>query len=182
MSSSSWQGSRPRNVSHTAKSPDEKNSESGTRVSGYLTGGTGGPGGESANTGGDGGHGEGPRIDADDLSLFAQITGGTGGVGGAGPVKGGTGGTGHAPTFAKAPLSIFPSDRNFKRVQPLTVVQFCKTYHLSDTIRDLLHEEGFETAWALFEVPAAALKRAGFKSGHIAELQWALNQLKQTKQ
>jgi hypothetical protein len=54
------------------------------------------------------------------------------------------------------------------------VAEFCRDYKLSDKIHKLLDDGGFETVGALFEVTDTDLKEAGFKIGHISELQRAL--------
>jgi hypothetical protein len=61
-------------------------------------------------------------------------------------------------------------DEKIITVPTLSVVDFCRQYHLSDEIRRLLLEEKFETAGAVLEAPENNLEKAGFKQGQIAEL------------
>ncbi|KAJ7214242.1 hypothetical protein B0H12DRAFT_1079207 [Mycena haematopus] len=58
-----------------------------------------------------------------------------------------------------------------------TIHQFCRQYRLSDKIRNLLDEEGFETVEDLLYVSGDDLKKAGFKLGQIAGLKRALEQM-----
>jgi hypothetical protein len=63
------------------------------------------------------------------------------------------------------------------RVPTLTVAEFCQKYHFGDKIRNLLDQQGFETAGAILEVSEMSLLEVGFKIGHIAEMKRALRQL-----
>ncbi|KAJ7726692.1 hypothetical protein DFH07DRAFT_946002 [Mycena maculata] len=114
---------------------------------------------------------------------FNTIVGGRGGRGGRGGLIGGAGGVGegiqlpqfpsiipgqgHSPT----PLLSFESD-----LPTLTVAEFGQRYQLSPTICLLLEDQGFATVGALFEVDERALRRAGLKPGHIAEIKRALKE------
>ncbi|KAJ7267029.1 hypothetical protein B0H12DRAFT_144452 [Mycena haematopus] len=56
-----------------------------------------------------------------------------------------------------------------------TLDDFFEKYHLSGEIRQLLHQYGIDTVESLLDVGDLALGELGFKVGHIAELNWALN-------
>ncbi|KAJ7260865.1 hypothetical protein B0H12DRAFT_1106766 [Mycena haematopus] len=139
-----------------------------------ITGGRGGHGGQSNKKGGGGGRGEGPQLATEDVQRFSAINGGTGGDGGWGDDEGGVGGLGQGPKFSKQLVSGV--EGKTYRVPTLSVGEFCRQYRVSEKIRKLLDEEGFETAASLFEVSDATLKDAGFKSGQIAELKRALKE------
>ncbi|KAJ7450046.1 hypothetical protein B0H11DRAFT_1928429 [Mycena galericulata] len=66
-------------------------------------------------------------------------------------------------------------------VPTLKVADFCKQYHLSDEIRQLLEKEKFETAGALLEVAESNLEKSGFKQGQIAEVKRALREFLSVK-
>ncbi|KAJ7116283.1 hypothetical protein C8R43DRAFT_1137958 [Mycena crocata] len=61
-------------------------------------------------------------------------------------------------------------------VPMLTVADFCKRYHLSTEISNILKNEGYQTAGALFEESDATLKDLGLKIGQVAELKRALKE------
>ncbi|KAF8174603.1 hypothetical protein K438DRAFT_1980068 [Mycena galopus ATCC 62051] len=144
----------------------EKAEDGGTE----LFGGTGGKGGSGGQTGGAGGLGEAAQLAIENVDRFRRIHGGTGGEGGAGGMIGGRGGTGQGPKFSHQLLSMDGKD-----LPPLTVADFCQEYKLSDKIHKLLDDQGFETVGALFKLTDTDLENNGFKIGHIAELQRALN-------
>jgi hypothetical protein len=58
----------------------------------------------------------------------------------------------------------------------LPLAEFCQEYRLSEKIRNLLDEQGFETAGSLLEVSDISLLEDGFKKGQIAEMKRALSQ------
>lgn len=58
----------------------------------------------------------------------------------------------------------------------LPLAEFCQEYRLSEKIRNLLDEQGFETAGSLLEVSDISLLEDGFKKGQIAEMKRALTQ------
>ncbi|KAJ6587883.1 hypothetical protein B0H19DRAFT_195578 [Mycena capillaripes] len=110
------------------------------------------------------------RLAMENVDRFRQIHGGTGGEGRRGDVIGGRGGTGQGPKFSHQLLSI-----DGKGLPPLSVAEFCQEYQLSDKIHQLLDGQRFETVGPLFQLTDTDLKDAGFKVGHIAELERALN-------
>jgi hypothetical protein len=99
--------------------------------------------------------------------------GGTGGDGGEGGSQGGDGGIGQGVKFG-AKLVVVRGGAVALPTLPLA--EFCQEYRLSDKIRNLLDEQGFETAGSLFEVSDISLLEDGFKKGQIAEMKRALNQ------
>ncbi|KAF7331198.1 hypothetical protein MSAN_02438500 [Mycena sanguinolenta] len=143
-----------------------------------LKGGRGGNGGSGDRIGGAGGLGEGVHLSPDHVWFFSEIHGGIGGTGGKGGIEGGVGGVGQGATISMGLLSVEARMLSrWTRLPDLSVGHFCQEYHLSGKIRNLLHEYGFETAGAIFEVSDLDLKVAGFKSGQIAELRRALQVL-----
>ncbi|KAJ6476332.1 hypothetical protein C8R45DRAFT_1077248 [Mycena sanguinolenta] len=136
-----------------------------------LKGGYGRQGGKSANTGG---------LVSLGVNGWVQRTntvqGGFGGGGGPGDVQGGRGGVGQAPKFTKQ-LIMSGVEGKAYHGPTLSMGDFCQKYHVSDKIRKLLEEEGFETAGQLLEVTDADLREAGLKGGQIAELKRALKDL-----
>jgi hypothetical protein len=155
----------------------------------YYTGGYGGDGGKG-ETGGAGGLGEAPSVALEDVKVFGNfkgkqrhqphgllpahlfIQGGKGGNGGEGKNKG-PDGIGQEIKFGK-PLISF--DGKAGRVPVVTVDQFCRTYHLSNTIRKSLVQEGYETVGALLWEYDTDMKNIGFKSDEIAEIRRALEE------
>ncbi|KAJ6511823.1 hypothetical protein DFH09DRAFT_1288384 [Mycena vulgaris] len=138
-------------------------------------GGHGGTGGASAEVGGEGGEGRAPEILRRDINgalTNRDIHGGHGGVGGYGRKIGGKGGVGRAPKIVQP---VHSSDK-VEMLPHLEVPEFCKEYRISNKIRSLIEEAGFETAASLCEVAVDTLTGLGFKVGQIAELQRALKQ------
>ncbi|KAJ7450002.1 hypothetical protein B0H11DRAFT_2201994 [Mycena galericulata] len=88
------------------------------------------------------------------------------------------------PTQTIAPMdSEFEStgrsisiDGKIISVPVLKVADFCKEYHLSDDVRELLENEKFETAGALLEVAEGSLEKSGFTQAQIGELKRALKE------
>ncbi|KAF8150308.1 hypothetical protein K438DRAFT_442351 [Mycena galopus ATCC 62051] len=58
----------------------------------------------------------------------------------------------------------------------MSLSEFCRQYRVSDKIRRQLDKQGFETVGALLEVSDTSLRKAGLKSGQIAELKRALEE------
>ncbi|KAJ6511830.1 hypothetical protein DFH09DRAFT_1100127 [Mycena vulgaris] len=146
-----------------------------------LSGGRGGNGGKGGNVGGAGGLAEAPSIPLEASNVLQGgaahwffFKGDTGGNGGAGDDRGGAGGIGQGQKFGARLVSVSGKVGN---VLALTVSDFCREYHLSDKIRNLLDEQGFETAGALLEVSDISLLQDGFKPGQVAELKRALKEL-----
>ncbi|KAF8169198.1 hypothetical protein K438DRAFT_1941391 [Mycena galopus ATCC 62051] len=137
-----------------------------------LKGGYGGTGGKSKNKGGEGGLGQRPQeLAIEDVArLFQEVNGGFGGTGGEGDFEGGRGGIGQGPAFSQPLVSGMQG----RKVPVMAIDKFCRQYSLSKKIHQLLEDEGFETAGALFQVSEGSLKESGFKAGHIAELKRAL--------
>ncbi|KAJ7744241.1 hypothetical protein DFH07DRAFT_834799 [Mycena maculata] len=138
-----------------------------------LHGVTGGHGGKGGRIGGAGGFGEAMNIAVEEVYRFRRIFGGTGGHGGEGASQGGDGGIGQGPSFGS---KLVPAQRAGD-IPTLSVAEFCREYRLSDRIRTLLDEQGFETAAALLEVSDVSLLEDGFKKGQIAEIKRALKEL-----
>lgn len=63
----------------------------------------------------------------------------------------------------------------------MTVKEFCQKYRLGHKIYQLLDDEGFEMAGALFMLKRQDLENAKWKMGHIAELERALNEFASIK-
>ncbi|KAJ7352698.1 hypothetical protein DFH08DRAFT_859681 [Mycena albidolilacea] len=137
-----------------------------------LRGGTGGQGGPSKKKGGGGGLGEAPQISVAEAQRYNDISGGVGGQGGEGDFEGGMGGVGQGPRFSK--MLVVVDGKTAARVPHLTIAKFCQYFQLSEKIRWLLQQEGYETAGALLDVDDVALRNAGFKGGQIAEVRRAL--------
>ncbi|KAJ6511828.1 hypothetical protein DFH09DRAFT_1197630 [Mycena vulgaris] len=138
-------------------------------------GGHGGTGGASAGVGGEGGEGKAPEILRRDINgalANRDIHGGHGGSGGNGGKFGGKGGVGYAPRIVQP---VHSSDK-VEMLPHLEVPEFCKEYRISNKIRSLIEEAGFETAASLCEVTVDNLTGLGFKMGQIAEVQRALRQ------
>ncbi|KAJ6537353.1 hypothetical protein DFH09DRAFT_1178029, partial [Mycena vulgaris] len=138
-----------------------------------LSGGRGGHGGKGGNVGGAGGLGEGAYITVEEVYRFCHIYGGTGGNGGDGNNRGGIGGIGQGQKFGTKLVSVRGTVLD---VPTLTVTDFCEEYCLSDRIRNLLDDQGFETVGSLLEVSDVSLLQDGFKKGQIAEMKRALRQ------
>ncbi|KAJ7499624.1 hypothetical protein FB451DRAFT_1358744 [Mycena latifolia] len=139
-----------------------------------LLGRTRGKGRKGGSAGGDGaGLGGSARIAIEEVHRFSLIYGGVGGDGGAGGILGGNGGIGQGQTFGTRLVSV---DGSAIVVPTLTLAEFCQEYRLSDKIRNLLDEAGFETAGALLEVSDVSLLEDGFKRGQIAEMRRALKE------
>ncbi|KAJ6537358.1 hypothetical protein DFH09DRAFT_1178043 [Mycena vulgaris] len=140
-----------------------------------VGGGHGGTGGASADVGGEGGEGQAPEIFRRDINgalANRNIRGGHGGVGGYGDKIGGKGGVGRRPKIVQP---VHSSDK-IEMLPHLEVPEFCKEYRISNKIRSLIEEAGFETAASLCEVTVDTLTGLGFKMGQIAEVQRALRQ------
>ncbi|KAF7331219.1 hypothetical protein MSAN_02440700 [Mycena sanguinolenta] len=117
--------------------------------------------------GGIGGDGVG---EAAHMSL-AMVQGRVGGQGGEG-VTIGAGGMGEASKFSEPLYEGDASD-----TPSMSVDDFCQQYHVSEEIRKLLEEEGFEATGDLFQVSEDNLREAGLKDKQIAEVKRALNDL-----
>ncbi|KAF8150277.1 kinase-like domain-containing protein [Mycena galopus ATCC 62051] len=76
-----------------------------------------------------------------------------------------------------APTNLLGIEGQTPCVPNISVLDFCLQYRVSDKIRQLLDEEGFETAGSLLEMSDMSLKEAGFRVGQIAELKRALKEL-----
>ncbi|KAJ6537357.1 hypothetical protein DFH09DRAFT_1283551 [Mycena vulgaris] len=138
-------------------------------------GGVGGAGGAAGDVGGEGGEGKASDILRRDINgtlANRDIRGGHGGTGGKGGRTGGKGGVGHAPKIVQP---VHSSDK-VEMLPYLEVPEFCKEYRISNKIRSLIEEGGFETAASLCEVTVDILTGLGFKIGQIAEVQRALRQ------
>jgi len=134
-----------------------------------LAGGTGGRGGKSPRDGGLGGPGEASRLTFEEAVFYHRMKGGTGGEGGEGGIRGGGGGVGHGQRFDKL---LVPGVKG--TVPHTKMAKFCQDYQLDETLQNLLKSAGFNTVAALLKVTDTDLREARFKSGHIAELQAAL--------
>ncbi|KAJ6569079.1 hypothetical protein B0H19DRAFT_1349971 [Mycena capillaripes] len=144
-----------------------------------FIGGSGGRGGSNQLTGGHGGLGEGPQMSTN-ATRFIRITGGSGGSGGSRNQTGGLGGSGGSGGFGGAGQrqkvgNLVSFDRK-TAPRILTVGQFCQDYGVGDEILNLLYEQGFKTAGALFEVSDVSLLEHGWSNGQIAELKRALKE------
>ncbi|KAJ6470013.1 hypothetical protein C8R45DRAFT_1105097 [Mycena sanguinolenta] len=164
-----------------------------------LHGGTGGTGGNSTALGGQGGIGEGKTVHLREMisggdfintlvcmravkeerveqllveepyfTCFFQLVGGIGGKGGDGGVDGGGGGTGDAVIPSKRLVSMGKEARY--RASRFPLVDLGLDYD----VLCCLDKEGFVTIGGLLEVYEDDLKDAGFKVGHICELNGAL--------
>ncbi|KAJ7450546.1 hypothetical protein FB451DRAFT_1285488 [Mycena latifolia] len=137
-----------------------------------LYGGTGGHGGRGGKIGGAGGLGQASHFPLKEIHRFSHLSGGTGGEGGEGGNQGGDGGIGQGLKFGTRLASV---DEGIV-LPPLRLAEFCQRYCLSDRIRKLLGDQGFETAGALLEVSDVSLLDDGFLPGHIAEMKRALKE------
>ncbi|KAJ6476322.1 hypothetical protein C8R45DRAFT_1217006 [Mycena sanguinolenta] len=139
-----------------------------------VNGGKGGRGGKADRIGGGGGLGGAPHLATNDVQSFREINGGIGGDGGEGGILGGVGGVGEGPKISNQQLLVSVVEAKSLSVPNVLVGDFCRQYRLSDKIRVLLDEYGFETVAAILEVSDSALNEAGLKSGQIVELERAL--------
>jgi hypothetical protein len=89
--------------------------------------------------------------------------------------KGGTGGYG-AGLVLEEPV-VYIDDTAKTLLKPLDTTAFCQKYHLGDEICKLLTTEGYETVNALFEENEVEWEKLQLKTGHIAELRWAMKKL-----
>ncbi|KAJ7450548.1 hypothetical protein FB451DRAFT_1186658 [Mycena latifolia] len=134
--------------------------------------GTGGNGGKGSRLGGSGGCGEASQL-AVEVGRFFCIHGGVGGHGGDGGAQGGDSGLGQGPKLGTKLVAV---PEKAGGVPTLSVTQFCQDFHVSNKIRNLLVNQGFETAGALLEVSDISLLDVGLKVGQIAEMKRALTQ------
>ncbi|KAJ7456822.1 hypothetical protein B0H11DRAFT_1925635 [Mycena galericulata] len=129
----------------------------------WLFGGTGGKGGRGTHSGGEGGLGEAPKIGIESISLFSRIFGGIGGLGGFGDLFGGQGGRGQGSTFHELLVCV---DENARSAKPTPLAKF----HIGDSLRQRLYDQGFVTVGGLFEVTGNDLREVGFEIGDISTL------------
>lgn len=61
-------------------------------------------------------------------------------------------------------------------IASVTVYDFCKTYHLSESIQSSLVKAGYKSANQLLLETNTTLEKTGFKTGHIATIKTALAQ------
>ncbi|KAJ7897131.1 hypothetical protein B0H14DRAFT_2557788 [Mycena olivaceomarginata] len=97
------------------------------------------------------------------------------GVHGDSDAKGGTGGYG-AGLVLEEPV-VYIDDTAKTLLKPLDTTAFCQKYHLGDEICKLLTNEGYETVNALFEENENEWENLQLKTGHIAELKWAMKKM-----
>ncbi|KAJ6587950.1 hypothetical protein B0H19DRAFT_1225952 [Mycena capillaripes] len=110
-----------------------------------------------------------PPFELIETLQYHDIMGGIGGEGGKGDRNGGDGGAGRGHHLE---MSLVPPVDG--EVPYLTIPEFCKQYHLSNIICDLLENKGFGSAEDLFEATDFNLVEAGLQVGHIAAVRRAL--------
>jgi hypothetical protein len=107
-----------------------------------------------------------------DARLLTDLEVDAAGVDGDSDAKGGTGGYGVGPVVEAPAVHI--DDTAKTKLEPLDTTAFCQKYHLGDEICKLLTNEDYETVNALFEENEARWEKLQLKTGHIAELKWAM--------
>ncbi|KAJ6557632.1 hypothetical protein B0H19DRAFT_1070268 [Mycena capillaripes] len=154
---------------------------------GGISGGKGGRGGWGYWLGGEGGVGGAPIIPLEAIGEFQYIQGGRGGDGGAAVEVGGLGGKGEAPKFP-APLAVIDhatrlqvQAMNMKLKDGEKVNEKLREFKfdIGQKLLDRLHEHGFQSVGALFEIQDIDLDVAPFKPGNKYTLKDALMQFLQ---
>ncbi|KAJ6458173.1 hypothetical protein C8R45DRAFT_1031918 [Mycena sanguinolenta] len=169
---------------HVEKGPSSQKADNDERV---VAGDTGAKGEWGRWWGGEGGVGGGPIIPLEAVGEFKWIQGGRGGEGGASPETGGTGGVGEAPKFSKpltyiddaTRLQIHTQNMNLKlrAGENSEVNEKFQNFKLdiSDELLERLHDHGFRTVGALFDIHEAELVDP-FEPANVNTLAGALEQ------
>ncbi|KAF7331125.1 hypothetical protein MSAN_02442000 [Mycena sanguinolenta] len=153
---------------------------------GIIGGGTGGKGGLGRMWGGEGGVGGGPIIPLEAVGEFKWIEGGRGGEGGSALEIGGKGGDGEAPTFPRPLTYIDNATRLQIHTQNMNLKLQDRNSEINEKLRDFeldigdrllerLHDHGFRTVGALFEIRETELVDP-FKPANVSTLAGALEE------